>query len=87
MENLKIGSVLFNGDADDNNSYQLAININNVVYVRRNFNKDLSCQDTIPSGWPLHHVQGLLKLCIDNGQQWFVNPTQEAWDDLLTLKR
>lgn len=87
MENLKIGTITFSGNADDKNTYVLAININNVVYIRRNFKGSANQQNGVPSGWVLDRVQGLNKLCIDGGQNWYVYPTQEAWDELLTLKR
>lgn len=82
---MKKGTVLFQGDANDSNSYLFAIGENNEVYVLRNFQGHQDCQDLIPSGWNLETVINFPELVIDGGQDWKVYPSKEAWAEIQTL--
>lgn len=88
---MKISQVIFKGDKESQNTYQLALEqsqydtTRQIVIVLRNFKGDVNNQDRVPSGWYFSNVYGLEKLCIDGGTNWFVFPTKEAWADLLTL--
>lgn len=88
---MKISKIIFKGDKESQNTYQLALEqskydtTRQVVKVLRNFKGDTSKQDGVPSGWYFSDVYGKDKLCIDGGTNWFVYPTKETWDDLLTL--
>lgn len=84
---MKIGTQLFKGDANDSNTYLLAISDDNAVYVYRNFKGDPECRDCVASGWGLERVVNFPSLVIDGGQNWKVYPTKEAWTEIQTLAK
>ena len=67
------------------NTYFLAIDERNIVWVYRNFKGDTNRCDRVPSGWRLEDVNSAPKLYIDGGQNWFVKPIPEAWAEINEL--
>lgn len=82
---MKKGTVIFKGDANSLNTYFLAIDELNNVWVYRNFKGDTDNCDRVPSGWRLESVVGATSLAIDFGQNWIVYPTEEAWAEIIEL--
>lgn len=82
---MKKGTVIFKGDANDLNTYFLAIDERNIVWVYRNFKGDTNRCDRVPSGWRLEDVNNTPMLYIDGGQNWFVKPILEAWAEINEL--
>ena len=82
---MKKGTVIFKGDANSLNTYFLAIDERNIVWVYRNFKGDTNNCDRVPSGWRLEDVNNAPTLYIDGGQNWFVKPTPESWAEINEL--
>ncbi|MEG1140903.1 MAG: hypothetical protein RSE41_00330 [Clostridia bacterium] len=52
------------------------------VFVERDFHNNNQWSG-VPSGWALEDVKYNNTLYIDYGQNWFVSPTKEAWENIL----